>query len=128
MNPYGAMAWDHWERHRPSELDTIEDPVSFFRELGDLVEAEVTAETNLRLDPTQMTDPTARQRIRREVEEELVAAHVLGPAETDTTAMISMTATSPSDDVAWEIEIPIDSSLLARWRNSPVIDTDLPIR
>ncbi len=34
INRYGTMAWDHWERHRAQTLQSIDDPTTFFRDLG----------------------------------------------------------------------------------------------
>jgi hypothetical protein len=119
MNRYGALAWEHWERHRPGELATIPDPTSFFRELGDLVEAEVTAETATRLSPVEATDPDTVAQVRRQVEEEILAAHVLLPDETD------LPPTGERDpDVAWELTIPADPELLERLRHSPLLDPE----
>ena len=116
MNRYGAMAWEHWERHRPSDLATIEDPVSYFRELGEFVNAEITAETNLRLSPTEATDPARVRQVRHDVEEEILATHVLLAAETDPTA-------DPDEDpdLTEVIEIPLDSPALDRLRRSPLL-------
>jgi hypothetical protein len=35
MNHYGAMARQHWARWLPSQYAAIEDPESFFTDLGD---------------------------------------------------------------------------------------------
>jgi hypothetical protein len=116
MNRYGAMAWEHWERHRRRDLDTIQDPVSYFRELGEFVDAEVTAETNLRLSPTEATDPNRVSQVRHEVEEEILAAHILLPTETDPTA-------DPEEDpdLTEVIEVPLDNRALDDLRRSPLL-------
>lgn len=41
MNQFGAMAQDHWRRHRPAELAQLEDPERYFTELGEQVLAEI---------------------------------------------------------------------------------------
>jgi hypothetical protein len=41
MNDYGRLAQQHWERTRPNELATLEDPQRFFTELGEQVEQEI---------------------------------------------------------------------------------------
>jgi hypothetical protein len=116
MNRYGAMAWEHWERHRPSDLSTIEDPVSCFRELGEFVNAEITAETNLRLSPTEATDPARVRQVRHDVEEEILATHVLPAAEPDPTA-----EPDEDHDLTEVIEIPLNSPALDRLRLSPLL-------
>lgn len=35
MNPYGAMAQRHWARWLPQQYAAIEDPDSFFTDLGE---------------------------------------------------------------------------------------------
>jgi len=116
MNRYGAMAWEHWERHRPHDLSTIEDPVSYFQELGEFVNAEITAETNQRLSPTEATDPARVRQVRRDVEEEILATHVLLAAEIDPRA-------DPDEDpdLTEVIEIPLNSPALDRIRQSPLL-------
>ena len=41
MNKYGHQARQHWERARPNELATLEDPDRYFTELGERVAAEI---------------------------------------------------------------------------------------
>lgn len=43
MNQYGAIAQEHWRRHRPAELAQVEDPERFFTDLGEQVLAEIRA-------------------------------------------------------------------------------------
>ena len=43
MNYYGEMARDHWARWLPGRYATIEDPDSFFSDLGSLAEARIDA-------------------------------------------------------------------------------------
>jgi hypothetical protein len=117
MNRYGAMAWDHWERHRPVTVASIPDPVSYFTELGAFVEAEVTTETQLRLDPLEATDPDRVAQVRREVEEELLPVHVLLAAENDPEP-----DPAPDPDLVEVLELPVDSPTLERWRRSPLTD------
>ena len=58
MNRYGAMVWNHWERHRPNELEAIPDPARYFRGVGEFVDTEVNAETDVRLTrPRRPTQP-----------------------------------------------------------------------
>ena len=41
MNRYGQTARAHWERHAPSKIAALEDPESFFTDLGEQIEAQV---------------------------------------------------------------------------------------
>ena len=41
MNDYGRRALTHWERWRPSEFATIQDPEVFFSTLGETVASQV---------------------------------------------------------------------------------------
>jgi len=34
VNQYGSLAWQHWQRWRPTALSRIEDPETFFARLG----------------------------------------------------------------------------------------------
>ena len=116
MNRYGAMAWDHWERYLPSRVEAMSDPVNFFRDLGEFVEAEVTAEMLVRLDPRDASDPDRLAMLRREVEEELLPIYVLLPAEGDEEPM-----EYPDADLVEEIPIAFDDPIVERLRRSPII-------
>lgn len=41
MNSYGRRAQSHWKKTDPDRYNTIEDPETFFRELGEQVELQV---------------------------------------------------------------------------------------
>lgn len=41
MNRYALIAQDHWKRYAPSRYAALEDPESFFEELGENAEAEI---------------------------------------------------------------------------------------
>jgi hypothetical protein len=41
MNRYGLMAHQHWERWLPARYATIEDPDSFFSNLGNQVSGQI---------------------------------------------------------------------------------------
>jgi hypothetical protein len=43
MNYYGEMARDHWARWLPARYAAIEDPDSFFSDLGNQAEARIDA-------------------------------------------------------------------------------------
>ena len=61
----------------------------------------------MRLSPTEATDPDRVAQVRREVEEELLAAHVLLPAESDPEPDPEADA-----DLVEVMEIPLDSPIL----------------
>lgn len=42
MNHYATMARRHWERHAPARLAEIADPETYFRDLGEQIETQVT--------------------------------------------------------------------------------------
>ena len=41
MNPYGAQMWEHYVKHRATELAAIAEPENYFHELGLLIETEI---------------------------------------------------------------------------------------
>lgn len=41
MNPYGAKARSHWKKWLPKRYSQIEDPETFFSNLGEEIEAQV---------------------------------------------------------------------------------------
>lgn len=43
MNRYGRQALRHWQEHLPGSYAQIEDPETFFTELGEQMQQEVTA-------------------------------------------------------------------------------------
>lgn len=46
MNRYGQMAMDHWKQWLPSRFSLLEDPQSYFADLGEQVEEMVLAEVS----------------------------------------------------------------------------------
>jgi hypothetical protein len=42
MNHYGLKAREHWARHLPSRFAAIQDPESFFTELGNRAASEIS--------------------------------------------------------------------------------------
>ena len=42
MNQYGTRARDHWMVHAPHRVAAMEDPVAFFTQLGEEIQAQVT--------------------------------------------------------------------------------------
>lgn len=43
MNRYGALAKNHWQNTDPKRYEAIENPETFFQELGEQTESEVQA-------------------------------------------------------------------------------------
>lgn len=43
MNKYGRQAMRHWQEHLPQRYRQIEDPDSFFTDLGEQMQQQVTA-------------------------------------------------------------------------------------
>jgi hypothetical protein len=41
MNRYGAQAMSHWRTYDPAKYAAIEDPETFFTELGELAETQI---------------------------------------------------------------------------------------
>ncbi|MGH2839674.1 MAG: TnpV protein [Solirubrobacteraceae bacterium] len=41
MNKYAKLAMSHWKRTDPARYEAIEDPQTFFRDLGEQAEAEI---------------------------------------------------------------------------------------
>lgn len=89
MNHYGQQAMAHWRRHRPTELATVEDPTTFFADLGRSVQAAVTSmRDEILAKQPATTDPVEVRRRAREAtaiaEETVLADLVLLPAEPTT--------------------------------------------
>jgi hypothetical protein len=42
MTKYATTARRHWEQHAPARLAALEDPETFFRELGEQIQGQVT--------------------------------------------------------------------------------------
>lgn len=43
MNRYATMAREHWRRHLPDRYRQIQDPQTFFAQLGEQIQLEVIA-------------------------------------------------------------------------------------
>jgi hypothetical protein len=41
MNRYGVLARDHWQTHLPDRYRALEDPQTFFTELGEQIQERV---------------------------------------------------------------------------------------
>lgn len=41
MNKYALLAQEHWQKHAPTRYATLDDPSTYFRELGESVAAQV---------------------------------------------------------------------------------------
>ena len=61
MNRYGTQAMNHWQRTNPKRYATIQDPETFFTQLG----AEAEAEIHQRATAIAGTDPAGENTYRR---------------------------------------------------------------
>lgn len=41
MNRYGQMAWQHWTTYLPNRLAQLQDPETFFADLGEQADEEI---------------------------------------------------------------------------------------
>ena len=94
MNRYGQQAMAHWRRHRSTELATIDDPTTFFTDLGETVQSAVTSMRDEILAREPTTNPVEVRRRARQAtataEEIVLGDLVLLPAEP---------TTSPADPI-----------------------------
>jgi len=89
MNRYAQIALDQHRRHRPLEHSRIENPTRFFTEIGDQIQADVTAHRDQVLGPPRPGETIEDYRIRshqalRAAEELVLADHPLLQPETET--------------------------------------------
>lgn len=92
MNHYGAMAQQHWQRVRPAEYATIEDPQRFFSELGEQVAEAVQQRTEDLLASQSRAEGFAaelarQQTARSTAEDETLRTMVFTEPDSDTTSM-----------------------------------------
>ena len=85
MNRYGAQAMRHWQTYDPAKYQAIEDPQTFFSELGDLAETQIQSlEHDLAgSDPPQESylEKVGRLRMARlQAEEQVLAELILIPS------------------------------------------------
>ena len=96
MNPYGAQARKHWQTHLPERFAQIEDPETFFTDLGEEIEQQIEqlAATLAGPDPAEETylDKVGRLNMARLNAESQVVREML-PAPTDETADEAVTET-----------------------------------
>lgn len=64
MNRYGLQARSHWMTHAPSRYADLEDPVGFFRELGESAAAQI-AELSAQLERDLPQDLPEMERVAR---------------------------------------------------------------
>jgi hypothetical protein len=80
-NKYAALAREHWERHAPSRLSELENPVEFFTSLGLEVEAQVSDLASILAGPDQVRESylgkVARLSTARRMAEEVVMAQLV---------------------------------------------------
>ncbi|PXY16594.1 hypothetical protein [Prauserella muralis] len=86
MNHYGTMAKRHWQRFLPSRYRQISDPETFFTQLGQQVQEEITHRSEQILASQPPTSEYLRMVGRRKeaqlsAEEAVLAEMVLLPAE-----------------------------------------------
>ena len=81
MNPYGQMAMDFAQEHRPVAFAQLEDPVEFFSRAGE----EIAALVREVADQLAVSRPAdGRAQLRRMAEELVLADHwLLVPEEAD---------------------------------------------
>lgn len=125
MNRFGTLAWEHWERHRPVAMSTIADPVSYFRELGEMLQRELDEELAARLSgqPVATPAPATIDQLRDELTEELLAGHVFIPDDPDPT---TSTAESVDEDLVESLDLAPDSPTAARWATSRLVQPPPP--
>ena len=88
MNRYGQMARKHWARWLPARYATIEDPTSFFSDLGNQAEQRIDQLTDrMAGDDPPGEDYLAKAgrlgQARMQAEEIVLAELILLPPETD---------------------------------------------
>lgn len=88
MNRYGALARDHWKKHRPTRYQELEDPERFFTELGEQVADQVqqltmSLESQQRADLNSLPDLQRLGRLNaiRTQAEEITFAELVWPPE-----------------------------------------------
>lgn len=87
MNPYGARARHHWQKHLPSQFSQIADPESFFNSLGEQIQTQIEFRSDQiagddRPGETFM-DKLGRLNMARLTAEDDVLREMLPPAEDD---------------------------------------------
>lgn len=64
MNPYGAKARNHWQKWLPKRYSQLEDPESYFSNLGEEIEARVE-ELSQAIAGSDPPDETYHEKLRR---------------------------------------------------------------
>jgi len=87
MNQYGTLAERHWKTHLPSRYATIENPTSFFDELGEQISDQIhdLADTFAGADPDgeSYLDKVGRLNMARLRAREQVLAEMLPTPENE---------------------------------------------
>ncbi|MFF1678815.1 hypothetical protein ACFVYG_22595 [Streptomyces sp. NPDC058256] len=88
MNQYGRLAKQHWQEFRPARITEIDDPETFFTELGTDVQDEVRARwTGERVAASSVVGESYLERagrlqqMRRDAEAEVLRELILLPAD-----------------------------------------------
>jgi hypothetical protein len=90
MNRYGQIALDQHRRHRPLEHSQIDDPIRFFEEIGEEIQADVTSSRDEILGRPRPGETAEAYRLRSyqalaTAGEMVMADHHLFQSETDET-------------------------------------------
>jgi stalled ribosome rescue protein Dom34 len=97
MNPYGAQAAKHWQTHLPERFAQIQDPETFFTDLGEEIEQQIEDQARALAgpDPAQESylDKVGRLNMARLTAESQVLREML-PAPTDDTETAGVTETA----------------------------------
>lgn len=88
MNKYGTIALEHWRQYLPARYAAIENPQTYFAELGEEVDAEIArrwAEMQAAAGNPPGEDFTDRvgrlNNLKKQAEETVLAERVLLPPE-----------------------------------------------
>jgi hypothetical protein len=89
MNHYGLLAQEHWTRYAPSRLQSLDDPTTYFSQLGETASAQIEDLAN-RLEQDLPTDLSYLERvgqlrmIRKQAEDVVLGELVFSVTEEST--------------------------------------------
>lgn len=119
MNHYGAQALRHWREYLPSRFATIEDPDSFFTELGEQAAEQIATRQMELAGPDQPNesylDKLGRlNAARQQAQEEILPELILIDPEPDELDEVDLEPAETSQDQQWIplVEDPNDP----RWQ------------
>lgn len=108
MNIYGRRAMKHWSRWAPNRMAAMEDPIWYFTQLGELVQAQVGDLARLLAGPDRRRETysqkVARLRTATRQAEEVVMAQLAWDVAPE------LTLTEAREE--WEQTRPMDESLI----------------